>query len=307
MSRARLALVLLAASAVAAATAQSAAALEVETMPATPGVRFSYQGVDLVSDARGRVDVPAATLRDARAGLRMQRTTLRNGVHAWPAGWRHGRVTVRVHHRVRLRFADPDGRRVAPSRIASVTLKAPNGARRVLRPEGAHWLPGNRILTLGRRTVSRRAVWAVERVEAAGVNVVARAQQRFAPERERSPRIVVRFHTLRFAARDALLGSAIGSDIRLRHPGGRVTRHPLRDGRVVLAGLPAGAYEVRVTARSLASKWPVALTRDEDVEVSVISYADVTIVLGALALLAAALVLVGRPRVRARLRRRAAA
>jgi hypothetical protein len=278
----------------------------VETVPATEGLRLAYEGIPLVTDARGRVDVPALDETSLRAGLRMLDTAVRPGVRARPAGWRHGVLTIQLEHRVRLAFRDPAGGMVDRRRIGAVTLKGPIGARRTLRASGWHWLAANRIVTLGKTVLSRRVAWAVERVEAGGVNVVARSQQRFAPRPGRAARIVVRFHTLRFSARDALLGSPIGTRISLRHPDGHLTRHPLEDGRTVLENLPAGDYRIRVSAPSMKASWPVALSRDQVVEVSLISYADVALVLGVLALLAVGLVVAGRPRLRARLRRTAA-
>jgi hypothetical protein len=300
-------LVAAAAMLVAVLAAAPAGARVVETVPATAGLRLAYEGIPLVADANGRVDVPAPDETSLRAGLRMLDTAVRPGVRARPAGWRHGVLTIQLEHRVRFAFRDPARRMIDRGRIASVTLKGPDGERRTLDASERHWLPGNRIVTLGQTVLSRQVTWAFDRVVAGGVNVVARAQQRFAPGRRDPVRVVVRLHTLRFAARDALLGSPIGTDIHVRHPDGHLTRHRLERGETVLRGLPAGDYRIRVTAPSMGTSWPVALSRDQRVEVSVISYADIALVLGVLALLAVGLVLAGRPRLRARLRRRAAA
>jgi len=114
----------------------------------------------------------------------------------------------------------------------------------------------------------------------------------------------VRFYTLRFVARDALLRRAIGSEITLRYPDGHEDLHRIgHDGEVSLGSLPGGSYHVRLKAPGLAAAWPIALSRDQDLSVSVISYLDIVIALGALGVVALALLLAGRPRLRARLRK----
>jgi hypothetical protein len=165
--------------------------------------------------------------------------------------------------------------------------------------EGTTWVPGNRIVSVGRRPVSRPVAWAVERTLAEGTNVVARSQQRFQPTRQRHPRVHVRFYTLRFAAKDALLGSGIGSRISLTFPNGHTETHPIGDGgRFTFHSLPRGSYTVKVRAPGFASTWPVTLAGSQHLSVSVISYLDVLLVLGALMSIALGLLLVGRRRSR---------
>ena len=109
----------------------------------------------------------------------------------------------------------------------------------------------------------------------------------------------VRFFTLRFAAKDALLGSGIGSQISLTYPDGHVETHPLGGGsHFTFHSLPRGSYTVKVKAPGFASEWPVALAGNQSLDVSVISYLDVLLVLGALMCIALGLLLYGRRRSR---------
>ena len=280
------------------------AATEVQAVPALPGLRLSFEGQRLQTDAGGLVVVPTDDRRALRAGLRGLDTPLRHGVRARFSGWRRGRLTFRLLYDVHPAFVNTTGRRVDPKRIATITLAGPAGARLVLRGAGAHWIPGNRIVPIGRRPVSRPLAWAVESVTAAGTNVVTRSQQKLVPSRQRHPRIRVRFYSLRFAAQDALLRRSIGSAITLRYPNGHEERHTLgHDGALTLHALPRGLYHVRLQAPGMAAAWPVALSRDQKLEVSVISYLDVALVFGALTAIALGLLIAGQPRLRARLRR----
>jgi hypothetical protein len=288
---------LLAALALLVAAPSASAATTVQVIPGLPGIRFSFAGQTLQSERFGRLVVPSDDRRDIRRRLKVLNTTVRHAVHAHFHGWRRGRVTLTMLYQVRPRFVDPRGRHVDPKRIHSVLLKAPGGVRMGLAADRPTWVPGNRIVAVGRRPVSRPVQWSVERALANGTNVVARSQQRFLPTKVRHPRVHVRFYTLRFATRDALLGAGIGSSIALTFPDGHVERHPLGDGgRFTFHSLPRGSYTVRVKAPGFASEWPVALTGDQAVRVSVISYLDALLVLGALMAIAVGLVLVGRRR-----------
>jgi hypothetical protein len=275
------------------------AATTVQVIPALPGVHFSFDGARLVSGQGGTLVVPTDDRGALRKRLRVVNTTLRHGVHAHFHGWRRGRLTLTLMFQVRPRFVDPGGRHVDARRIRSVLLKAPGGTRMALLTNHPTWVPGNRIVAVGRRPVSRPLVWSVERAIASGANVVARSQQRFRPGKVRHPRVHVRFYRLRFAAHDALLGSGIGSQISLTFPDGHVETHPLGGGgRFNFGSLPRGSYTIKVKASGFASEWPVTLSGNQSLAVSVISYLDVLLVLGALLSIALGLLLVGRRRSR---------
>ena len=281
------------------APAAARAATTVQIIPALPGVHFSFDGQALTSGAGGTLVVPTNDRVALRRRLRVVNTTVRHAVHAHFHGWRRGRLTLTLLYQVRPRFVDPAGRHVDPARIHSVLLKAPGGTRMALQTDHPTWVPGNRIVALGRRPVSRTLVWSVERAMANGANVVARSQQRFAPGKVRHPRVHVRFYKLRFAAHDALLGSGIGSQISLTFPDRHVETHALGSGgRFNFGSLPRGSYTIRVKAPGFAKEWPVTLSGNQPLEVSVLSYLDVLLVLGALLAVALGLLLVGRRRSR---------
>jgi hypothetical protein len=275
------------------------AATTVQIIPGLPGIRFTFAGQQLQSGPGGRLVVPTNDQKALRERLRVVNTTVRHAVHAHDHGWRRGRLTLMLLYQVRPRFVDPSGRSVDPRRVGSVLLKAPGGVRMGLAADHPTWVPGNRIVVIGRRPVSRRVSWAIERVLANGANVVARSQQSFDPARIRHPRLHVRFYTLRFGSHDALLGSGIGSQISLTYPDGHVETHPLGAGaHFTFHSLPRGSYTVKVKAPGFASEWPVALAGNQRLDVSVISYLDVLVVLGALMCIALGLLLYGRRRSR---------
>jgi hypothetical protein len=129
-----------------------------------------------------------------------------------------------------------------------------------------------------------------------GANVVHRAQQRFFPARTPEARLRLLLFSARFEVHDALLGFPIGSAVQLRFPDGREQGFTLgSSGAVTVNSLPRGDYRVSAHALGVSSSRPVALSRDQRVEVRVISWLDIAIVLLALASIAIALLYARRP------------
>jgi hypothetical protein len=114
-------------------------------------------------------------------------------------------------------------------------------------------------------------------------------------------------YSVHFASRDALLGGETGTAVHLRYPSGRSVRIPLDRGRASAVGLPRGQYSVRVDASGYSVERPVWLSRDQDVDLQVVSPVDMAMVFGGLASVAIALLVVGRPSLRRRLFRRRSA
>jgi hypothetical protein len=130
----------------------------------------------------------------------------------------------------------------------------------------------------GRR--SSPVYYSVERVVVAGTSVVHRGQQRFFPRDGRTIDLRLLLFSARFTVRDALLGFPVGSAVRVRYPDGLEQRERLgRGGQLTLRSLPRGDYEVSADGLGLSSWRPVALSRDQQVDLRLISWLDVALVL----------------------------
>ena len=284
-------------------TAQPAKAqTTIQTVPAVPGMRFAVDGHRFKADGHGRAHLPAG----ARGSLRALDTEIARGVRARFDRWYQGRriAAINLYHRVRARFVDQSGSRVDPRAVASVTLRGSDGGRHVLTPARSLWLQGNRVVpeSEGRRSIALR--YAAEKVLVAGSNVVHRGQQRFTPAANPTIQLRLLLFAVRVTVRDALLGFPIGSHIRLRYPNGRERREPLgRSADLTVKSLPRGSYRVSVDALGISSSRPVALSRDQEVDLRVISWLDFAVVLLGLASIALALLFIRWP---APVRRRAA-
>ena len=274
---------------------RAAAPSTVRTVPAVPGMRFEAAGVRFTADRRGVAHPPPG----ARAeDLRALGTEIEPGVRARFDRWYRGRAIAAInrYHRVRTSFVDPSGTAIDPSTVSSVTLRGSDGGRYIVSGRRTLWLQGNRVVPESNGTESIALHYAAERVLVAGSNVVNRGQQRFFPAETRVIELRLLLFQVRVTVRDALLGFPIGSAIRLRYPNGGVRREDLGpNAELVLTSVPRGDYRVSVDALGLSSSRPVALSRDQELELQVISWLDVMVVLLGLGSVALGLLFIRRP------------
>jgi hypothetical protein len=271
-----------------------ATALTVQTVPVLEGVRFMVGGRTFRTNAFGRALVkgPAPRLADR---IRIPDTEVTPGVRARFNRRKEGRYLLDLLYPLRMSFRDPAGRPVNSSRVSSVTLRSSHGVRRTMNPGRPSWLQGVRVVTTRQGYKTKRVTWVVENAIIDGSNVVNRSQQRF-DARNRHMRVELLLYTAHFSGRDALLKFPLGSQLRIEYPNGRVERHDLGDdAEVTLPSLPRGEYVVSVEGPGIRVEQPVALSREQTVDLEVLSYLDLGLSLGVLASLALGLVLLGRP------------
>jgi phospholipase C len=269
----------------------------IQTVPAVPGMRFALAGHRFRADRDGRARPPPGA-RGEGSSLRALDTEIAPGVRARFDRWYRGRriAAINLYHRVRASFVDQSGNTVDPRAVASVTLRGSDGGRHVLAGERSLWLQGNRVVPESEGKRSTALHYAAEKVLVAGSNVVHRGQQRFIPAGNRTIQLRLLLFAVRVTVRDALLGFPIGSHMRLRYPNGRERREALGpNADLTLKSLPRGDYRVSVEALGISSSRPVALSRDQEVELRVISWLDLAVVLLGLASIALALLFVRRP------------
>jgi phospholipase C len=274
---------------------RAAAPPAIRTVPAVPGMRFEAGATRFEADAAGLARPPRGV---GGAQLRALDTEIAPGVRARFDRWYRGRriAAISLHHKVRASFVDPSGAAIDPGLVTSVTLRGSDGGRHVLTGDREVWLQGNRVVPESGGRKSTAIHYAAERVLVAGSNVVNRGQQRFFPAESRTMELRLLLFQVRVTVRDALLGFPIGSAIRLRYPNGEVRREALdRGAELTLTSVPRGDYRVSVDALGLSSSRPVALSRDQELDLQVISWLDVAVVLLGLTSVALALLFIRRP------------
>jgi hypothetical protein len=217
--------------------------------------------------------------------------------------------------------ADNETRPVKASEVKSVTLANMIGEKFVLARGERRWLEGVRVARRLHGLEETLISYSVMQVMVSGTNVVNQAQQRYYFARPADPRKTPYGRHLRFAAsllhvrlslydanfttHDLLFRRPVGNAIQLTYPDGHKRRVALHGGRAVLKSLPRGLYDVVVKTRTgIQMKVPVSLSKNQNMQLKVISYADVGASFLVFALVAVGLVSARRPTLRAAVRQR---
>ena len=289
------------------------AIVEVQTLPALAGIKFSFGDKVFTSDATGiaHIEVPKAgtyilgvlpmtfTGPDFQAKFSRwgDQTFLPSRVVTVPnkqtliAGFD-------VSHLVSHNFTNLQGKPVDPSLITSITLRGSNGSVFTFNDDQPHWLQANRVVRLG-TFQETKILYSVADVQMKGSNVVSNAQQRFFVHPNDNWTINLLLYTANFTTRDVLFNFPIKSQINLEFPNGQVQDLNFGQDQLYIAGgLPRGNY--RATAfgpLGVAPSTPIALSRSQDVNLQVISYLDMLIVVVLGLSLVLGLLFIGRPEI----------
>ena len=290
------------------------AILEIETVPALPGILVRAGEREFRTEANGKVQIPFQ--EPGSYLIEVSRSLTTPVLEARFARWNDDvftptrTVVIPKHRRLQVgydtamvityRFVDLDGQPVDPARIERLVLKSSTGELRELPPAAAdpdtRKLQASRALPTHAGLVSAPVQWSVEIVSIRGTNVVNRKQQRFYPIEHTDWTITLLLYSASFTVRDAFFGLPVGRAVRLIYPDGSSELVPLRDGQGVIRALPRGDYRVQATGVfGWSPPAPLALSRNQDVEITVLSGLDL-LAIGVLGLaLLAALLLAGRP------------
>lgn len=218
---------------------------------------------------------------------------------------------------------DDRTRPVNASKAESVTLANMIGEKFVLGPGQRKWFEGVRVARRLHGLEETVITYSVMQVMVSGTNVVNQAQQRYYFAKPGDPRKVpygrhIRFapsslhvrlslYDAKFATHDLLFRRPVGNAIQLTYPDGRKKIYALHDGKRTIESLPRGLYEVVVkTSAGIRMTVPVSLSKNQDMQLKVISYADVGSSFLVFALVSLGLVTARRPALRAAIRQRLA-
>ncbi|MER5179143.1 hypothetical protein ABT009_12380 [Streptomyces sp. NPDC002896] len=200
--------------------------------------------------------------------------------------------------RITVRCVDQDGRPVPSDRVPYVTVRSDTGRTRRLPVGRPVWLEG--LLPVYRKSVltSRKVGYTLVAADAYGTNAVDAGRQHFSPAADKDGKVVFTtpFHDLTVSAQDAVFGSPAGRAARVTMPDGSVRTVRFGDDRVAtIRDLPHGQYVVEVTgAKGLTAAQQIRLSRNQAVELRVVSRTDLGLAGGAVLGVAGGLLVVGR-------------
>jgi hypothetical protein len=290
----------------------SPATVEIIVTPQLPDIKFSLDGKVFASDAYGvariqvrksgkyQLDILPLEVKDENIQMHFGRW----GDDEFATSRKIEiplkkplEVGFEVSYQVSQTFVDLDYQPVDSSRITSITYKGSNGATFTFEDTGPHWLPAGRIIRLNNGLQETKILYSVMSVVIDGANVVSQAQQRFYVHENDLWTLQVLLYAVRFTANDALFGFPIGNGILMEYPDGDVQAYTFDpEHGYEIKGLARGIYRVTVTgAQGYAPPTPIALSRNQDVELMVFSYLDMGFLASIGLLLSVGLLAYGRP------------
>ncbi len=276
--------------------------VEITTVPPTPGARFTFDGVPLVTDAKGiaRTSVPPSPKPHSieLTNPSVHTAEVRSDFVRWHGsgdsdqGYQPVLGNVRVDHNVKLRvafrenrilrfaFVDQAHHPIDPTRVSSITLRNDTNQTQKLAAGDAVSLTAVRPSAGAGQLVARNVTYSVQSVLIDGANVVNIGEQRFRPN-EAGPQleVVVLLRTAHFRVRDRLLGSPVATTVHLTYPDGR--RADLQtdaQGEITMTDLARGDYTVSAAGQAYTLDQDLALSRSQFVDIPVLSHTDATII-----------------------------
>jgi hypothetical protein len=287
--------------------------LAIQTVPHLTGIRFTLNGRTFVSQRDG-----IARMHFPRCGLYRLSVSapgrLRPGLKAIFARWgdetftpaRTIRLTqdtrleigFDVYYLVREAFVGPGGRPVNARTVHWLVQSNSVGSQERFRPGPRRWLLGSRVARrmLGLQPID--VLYSIRGAVISGANAVREAEQRFYPARTQDFRIRLLFYTAAISSRDRLFGFSLGSGLALTYPDGHRERFRFEKDSKTTLTLPRGTYTIAVDAPGLESSVPISLTKDQVVDLKIVSYVDLAIVLELIVVVVGGLLLIRNVRKR---------
>ena len=289
--------------------------LTIVTVPRIQGIRFQSAGQTFATDHSGvaRVDLSAGAHQLRLADPALEKGGVRSRFSRWGDEYFTPIRKVDLHGPLRLEagfeqavqvdfaFVDRSNQAVDTNRVSTITLTSTIGTRESFQPGKPHWLIAGRVSRRFNGLEQTRIQYALQRAVFDGSNVVHKAQQRFYPVRRRHVVLHLLLFSARLGAHDLLFGFGVGKKLDLVYPDGRSVPFPLYGRQVVLHSLPRGTYGIRIHALGYTPAVPLALSKDQVIDLPVISYLDMLVMALAALAVSAFLVLLRRPHLRRRL------
>jgi hypothetical protein len=282
--------------------------VEVATVPALPGVRFVFDGVSYTTDEQGLVRLTLTKPQPATHALSIVDVSLHQRgrdlafVRWWHVGAhdqdrlttitgikvrRHVRIQAafRATYKVSYSFVDPAQGPVDHKRVKRVEFSGDNGRTVASDGTGKLRLVGIQAKVSSGTLVAKQVSYTVQTVEVDGSNVVQMNHQTFVPSQKATVVVPLLLRTAHLSTRDLLFGSAVGKSVALTYPDGRQTSVRLdRHGKATVENLARGLYTMKVNAPGYSFDRPVALSRNQYIDLPVLTYLDIAVGSGLLML-----------------------
>jgi len=289
------------------------AQLIIQTVPVLANIPFSLDGMKFESDAQGVARVNVDKLGDFQLEVLLKPDTeissdTRVTFDRWMDEYQPKRIVkiqgdddmqagFSVSHPVSQAFSDLENNPVDMERIETITLQGTDGSKFTFDDGTTRWLRGGRIARRQGGLEATQIMYSVESVLINGSNTVNRYQQRFFVKPNDVWPIQLLLYHATFRAADAVFGFPVGKGINVVYPDGHNEFIAFgKDNEVKIGPVPRGVYKVKVIGASgMAPETPLALSRNQELDLKVLSTLNLGLgaSLGAVGVLG--LLLFGRP------------
>ena len=288
------------------------AIVRVETVPAIPGITFRMDGRQFISGEDGSASIAINEVGVYRLEVLMDQyhnPSKQVEFGRWPEESYQPfkdvivpiksaiQVGLNVFHNVKLKFIDLNGLPVDPSRITQISIRSNQGDVFALKPGDSPWLPTSRTAHRMIGLEETDLLYSVNSVTIDGSNVVNSAQQRFFVKEDDTWTISLLLYSLRLTVKDGIFAAPVGNSIDVLYPNGQTKNYPLdSSGKLEIHALARGIYRVSLVGiKGLGTSTPVALSRNQVVNLNIITPLDLAVV-GAISIfLGVGLIIYGRP------------
>jgi hypothetical protein len=286
--------------------------LVVATMPTVVGFIFAVDDRQYRTDSSGKARIESMTCNDTEQALAPVSGDIDQGggTTATFDGWygdeflgrTRGSGTIyaafRQRTRVDLALVDLQGAPVERSQVGTIVIKGSTGAEVEVPPDRS-WvlLDSSRVVRFSAGLVSKDILWSVQSAEIGGNTAVNRGEVRFEPRKTDVVTIPLLLYTLRMTVRDTILHRPVGEVVSVIAPDGSVRTVELGSGASGEVGpLARGQYTLVARGGLIAINFrqPVAISRLQEAQLTVVSYVDLAIGGGVFLVVTVGLLLVGR-------------
>ena len=290
------------------------AVLAVSTVPAMPNMPLLIAGRGAVvktgADGIALINVSTVGPLTLQLALPADSSTERIRLDRWDDGTAGPTRTIRIPdtlqltvalqvlHPVQFTFNTPSLSPIPDSLIPFVDISDDAGKVTRLSGPAPYWIEANTITRLTTGFSSAVPEYRIVSVELDGSEVVNRGQQRFTADMAKTIPVELLVFDLAIQGRDALLKSPAGSRATITSTDGVKYFAELDSSGRASVRLPRGEYRLLLSnGIGIPLSTPVALSRDQGVDVLFVTPLDIGAFLGVGLLGAFALVVIGRPQV----------
>lgn len=288
--------------------------LTIQTIPPLPNMPFSFNGSLLETDTDGVVRTYVSQPGTyPLVALPIENNQVDGSTRAEFQRWSDSVFTdereveltsnevlqagYTVEHLISMTFNDLDNQPVQEDRVDTITLRSSAGDHLTFEDGQTRWLQATRINRRREGLEATTIQYSVEEVIVDGSNVVNRYQQRFYINPNDVWEIQLLLYHAVIQARDALFNFPVGTGINVTLPSGETIYYPYNaDNRLEIGPMGRGTYQLQVVgAAGMASVTPTALTRNQVVDLKVLTVVDMAVGVVAGLVVGFGLLFYGRP------------